>query len=143
MLARLEAAIELRWPGAAVVGREAPPFRQLHEEEIRASVNRAVDAGATIVWVGMGTPKQDLLVHRMSTMSDQAFIAIGAAFDFIAGTKRQAPRWVMNIGMEWCYRLVTEPRRLFKRYIIYNAKFVILLARDLRSVQQPSLGRRL
>ena len=76
----------------------------------------------------MGTPKQDLLVQRMSTAADEVtFVAIGAAFDFIAGTKSQAPRWVMRIGMEWFYRLASEPRRLWKRYLIYNAKFVRLL----------------
>jgi N-acetylglucosaminyldiphosphoundecaprenol N-acetyl-beta-D-mannosaminyltransferase len=82
--------------------------------------------------VGMGTPKQDMLVHRMAAMSDATFVAIGAAFDFIAGVKTQAPRWVMRIGMEWCYRLVTEPRRLWKRYLVYNAKFVRLLWRSRR-----------
>jgi N-acetylglucosaminyldiphosphoundecaprenol N-acetyl-beta-D-mannosaminyltransferase len=69
-------------------------------------------------------------VHRMAAMSDAAFVAVGAAFDFIAGTKTQAPRWVMKLGMEWFYRLVTEPRRLWKRYLVYNAKFVRVLWRS-------------
>jgi N-acetylglucosaminyldiphosphoundecaprenol N-acetyl-beta-D-mannosaminyltransferase len=86
----------------------------------------------------MGTPKQDLLVKRMASMSDLTFIAIGAAFDFIAGTKSQAPRWVMKIGMEWFYRLVTEPRRLWKRYLVYNTKFMWLLWRSRKASVSPS-----
>ena len=130
VLTALESAIESRWPGAQVVGVESPPFRDLDDDELRASVERATSLGADVVWVGMGTPKQDFLVHRMSQMSGQAFVAIGAAFEFIAGTKRQAPRWVMTMGMEWAYRLATEPRRLWRRYVIYNWKFVRLLLRS-------------
>jgi N-acetylglucosaminyldiphosphoundecaprenol N-acetyl-beta-D-mannosaminyltransferase len=132
VLTRLEQSIAERWPGAEVVGAESPPFRALSDDELAASVDSMRAAGATVVWVGMGTPKQDMLVHRMAAMSDATFVAIGAAFDFIAGVKTQAPRWVMRIGMEWCYRLVTEPRRLWKRYLVYNAKFVRLLWRSRR-----------
>lgn len=127
VLKALGSAIERRWPGAAVVGVESPPFRDLIDDEIRTSVAQAESAGASVVWVGMGTPKQDELVHRMSELSNLTFVAIGAAFDFIAGTKKQAPRWVMKIGMEWAYRLATEPRRLFKRYVVYNWKFLRIL----------------
>jgi N-acetylglucosaminyldiphosphoundecaprenol N-acetyl-beta-D-mannosaminyltransferase len=130
VLTELEAAIARRWHGAQVVATESPPFTELNDDELQASINRAENAGATVVWVGMGTPKQDLLVHRMSAKSDLTFVAIGAAFDFIAGTKPQAPRWVMKLGMEWCYRLVSEPRRLWKRYLVYNAKFLLLLWRS-------------
>ncbi len=111
--------------------RESPPFRELSDDEVAESVRTdRRTSRADVVWVGMGTPKQDLLVHQMSAMSDKTFVAIGAAFDFIAGTKSQAPRWIMRIGMEWLYRLVTEPRRLAKRYLVYNAKFLRLLWRD-------------
>ena len=127
VLDALQSAIALRWPGARLVGTESPPFRDLTDAELEQSIRRAESAGARVVWIGMGTPKQDLLVYRMAAQSDLTFVAIGAAFDFIAGTKQQAPRWVMKIGMEWFYRLVTEPRRLWKRYLVYNAKFVRLL----------------
>jgi len=133
VLLALEASIANQWPGAQVVGSESPPFRDLSDDELSESVHRAEAAGADIVWVGMGTPKQDFLVHRMAAMGGATYIAIGAAFDFIAGTKPQAPRWVMRIGMEWFYRLVTEPRRLWKRYLVYNAKFVKLLWQSRRS----------
>ena len=130
VLDALETAIAQRWPGAEIVGSESPPFRELSDAEITQSVRRAQRLGAGVMWVGMGTPKQDLVVHRMSLISDMTFVAIGAAFDFIGGTKSQAPRWVMRIGMEWCYRLVTEPGRLWKRYLVYNAKFIRLLWRS-------------
>ncbi len=130
VLAALQTAIARRWPGADIVGSESPPFRDLSHDELRASVDRVLAAGATVVWVGMGTPKQDLLVHRMAAMGDATFVAIGAAFDFIAETKTQAPRWMMKLGLEWLFRLVTEPRRLWKRYLVYNAKFLRLLWRS-------------
>ena len=133
VLATLETAIARRWPDATVVGSESPPFRELSDAEVEQSVRRAESLGADVIWVGMGTPKQDLLVHRMSEMSDKTFVAIGAAFDFIAGTKPQAPRWMMRIGMEWFYRLVSEPGRLWKRYLVYNAKFIRLLLRERRA----------
>lgn len=129
VLAALEAAIERRWPGATIVGTESPPFRELSDDELAATVERANDLEAAVIWVGMGTPKQDYIVHRMAQLSDRAFVAVGAAFDFIAGTKKQAPRWIMKLGMEWAYRLATEPRRLWKRYVIYNCKFIRILMR--------------
>jgi N-acetylglucosaminyldiphosphoundecaprenol N-acetyl-beta-D-mannosaminyltransferase len=127
VLDALSAAIAVRWPGAEIAGTESPPFHDLTDDELMTSVRRAESSGATIVWVGMGTPKQDLLVQRMSASSDLTFVAIGAAFDFIAGTKSQAPRWMMKMGVEWFYRLITEPRRLWKRYLVYNTKFLRML----------------
>ena len=127
VLDSLEREITRRWPDSTVVGTESPPFRELDDDEVRASVERAAALDATVVWVGMGTPKQDLLVRRMATMGDATYVAIGAAFDFISGTKAQAPRWVMKLGLEWLFRLVTEPRRLWKRYLVYNVKFIRLL----------------
>jgi N-acetylglucosaminyldiphosphoundecaprenol N-acetyl-beta-D-mannosaminyltransferase len=134
VLDALSTSIADRWPGAEIAGRESPPFHELDDDELMESVRRAESSGATVVWVGMGTPKQDLLVQRMSASSDLTFVAIGAAFDFIAGTKSQAPRWMMRIGMEWCYRLITEPRRLWKRYLVYNTKFVRMLWRSRHTV---------
>ena len=123
VLEQLTAEIERRWPGAAVVGSESPPFSD-DESVFDASVERIDASGADVVWVGLGTPKQDLVVQRLAERSDKAFVAIGAAFDFLAGTKKQAPNWVQDRGLEWAYRLVTEPRRLWKRYLVGNSLFV-------------------
>jgi N-acetylglucosaminyldiphosphoundecaprenol N-acetyl-beta-D-mannosaminyltransferase len=139
VLAALEQAIVHRWPGARVVGSESPPFRDLTDDDLANSIRRAEALDASIIWVGMGTPKQDLLVARMSSMSDRTFVAIGAAFDFLGGTKSQAPRWVMRLGMEWFYRLITEPRRLWRRYLLYNLKFLLLLWRSRR--ERATTGR--
>ena len=125
----LVAAISQRWPGVEIVGVESPPFRELTDEEVAESVQRAADLGADVVWVGMGTPKQDLLTERMASLGAATYVAIGAAFDFIAGTKSQAPMWMQRSGLEWFYRLVTEPRRLWKRYLVYNVKFIRILWR--------------
>ena len=127
VLDSLVAAISQRWPGVEIVGVESPPFRELTDEEVATSVQRATDQRADVVWIGMGTPKQDLLTHRMAELGEATYVAIGAAFDFIAGTKSQAPVWMQRIGFEWFYRLATEPRRLWKRYLFYNLKFVRIL----------------
>lgn len=129
VLVALEQQIGERWPGARVVGSESPPFRDITDDELDASLRRARAGGADLVWVGMGTPKQDLLVERMSVRGDATYVAVGAAFDFIAGTKKQAPAWMQRAGLEWFFRLVTEPRRLGRRYVVYNAKFLRLLWR--------------
>ena len=110
-------------------GGESPPFRDITDDELDISVRRAQTLGADIVWVGMGTPKQDLLVRRMANLGDATYVGVGAAFDFIAGTKQQAPAWMQRAGLEWLFRLVTEPRRLSRRYLVYNWRFLRLLWR--------------
>ena len=129
VLKSLEAQIAARWPGADVVGAISPPFGPITDDNLRAAVEAIGQAGADIVWVGMGTPKQDMLVARMAAMGPQSYVAIGAAFDFIAGAKKQAPSWIREHGLEWVYRLATEPRRLWKRYLLGNSRFIWVNAR--------------
>lgn len=134
VLARLGAQIERRWPGAEVVGSESPPFRTLTDDDLRAAADRMIAAGADLVWVGLGTPKQDDAVHRFARLGPATYVAVGAAFDFLAGTKRQAPGWMQRHGLEWCFRLATEPRRLWRRYLLGNLRFArVLLRRDRRA----------
>ena len=129
VLAALEQRIGERWPGTHIVGNESPPFSDISAGDLDTSVRRAQDLGADIVWVGMGTPKQDLLARRMAASGDATYVAVGAAFDFIAGVKKQAPAWMQRAGLEWLFRLLAEPRRLARRYVVYNWKFVRLLWR--------------
>lgn len=129
VLKSLAAQITARWPGADVVGAISPPFGPITDDNLRASIDEIGQAGADIVWVGMGTPKQDMLVARMAAMGPQSYVAIGAAFDFIAGAKKQAPSWIREHGLEWVYRLATEPRRLWKRYLLGNSRFIWVNAR--------------
>jgi N-acetylglucosaminyldiphosphoundecaprenol N-acetyl-beta-D-mannosaminyltransferase len=130
VLADLVGAINESWPGAEIVGTESPPFRELTDAEIRAAASRADSLGADVVWVGMGTPKQDLLVSRMAMTGQATYIAVGAAFDFLSGNKPQAPRAVQRMGLEWLFRLISEPRRLARRYLVYNLHFLRLLVKS-------------
>jgi len=123
-LAQLEANLRARYSGVNIVGRFSPPFRKMTTDEIRLQDESIVDSSADIVWVGLGTPKQDWEVERIARSLPVLAIAVGAAFDFSAGTKRTAPEWVSRLGLEWFFRLMSEPRRLWKRYLIGNAVFL-------------------
>ena len=89
-----------------------------------------------VVWVGLGTPRQDVFVDAFRDRIDAVLIAVGAAFDFVAGTKPSAPGWVQGSGLEWAYRFASEPRRLWKRYVFGNASFVSGVIRD--RVRRPA-----
>lgn len=122
-LKSLEESLRRRYPGVNIVGSFSPPFRELLPAE-RVTQDAGIRAaGADVVWVGLGTPKQDFEVERLAAEGFNA-VAIGAAFDFSAGTKREAPSWVTVIGLEWLHRLLSEPRRLWKRYLFGNALFL-------------------
>ncbi len=111
-------------PGIEIVGAESPPFRPLTEREEVELVERIRLARPHIVWAGLGTPLQDLFVDRFRNRLGTTLVAVGAAFDFIAGNKRQAPRWMQDHGLEWIFRLSTEPRRLWRRYLLGNTRFL-------------------
>jgi N-acetylglucosaminyldiphosphoundecaprenol N-acetyl-beta-D-mannosaminyltransferase len=131
--ALVELALQLRrrYPGVRIVGGYSPPFRELTEEEqdwIAVEINRS---GADVVWVGTGQPKQEKWMAQMRPQLDApVLVGIGAAFDFHAGLVPQAPAWMQNLGMEWLFRLVHEPRRLWRRYARYNPRFVLGFARQ-------------
>ena len=120
-----------RYPGLHVAGTYSPPFRALspaEEDEVVARINAA---RPDYVWVGLGTPKQDLwLATHRARLDASALLAVGAAFDFLAGRRRRAPRWMQRSGTEWIYRLATEPRRLGSRYTRVNARFLRLVIAD-------------
>lgn len=124
----LAARLEARFPGMRVAGTMSPPFRAVSTEEDDVIVDRINAANPDYVWVGLGAPKQDLWVadHR-SRLRAAALLAVGAAFDFHAGTRRRAPSWMQRTGMEWVYRLITEPRRLAGRYTRVNIRFLQLV----------------
>jgi N-acetylglucosaminyldiphosphoundecaprenol N-acetyl-beta-D-mannosaminyltransferase len=111
-------------PDTQFVGIESPPFRTLSDEETSAMVERVRAARPHIVWVGLGTPLQDLFVDHFRNRLNATLVAVGAAFDFLAGAKRQAPSWMQDRGLEWAFRLATEPRRLWRRYLIGNVVFL-------------------
>lgn len=128
----LAARLRARFPRLLVAGVYGPPFRPLTAEEERDVAARINASGADIVWVGLGTPKQDYWVARFRPMLNApVLIAVGAAFDFHTGRVRQAPRWMQRTGLEWFFRLTQDPRRLWKRYLVGNPRFVYLVARQL------------
>jgi N-acetylglucosaminyldiphosphoundecaprenol N-acetyl-beta-D-mannosaminyltransferase len=130
-LAQLARNLRLRHPGLRIVGGHCPPFRALsrsEEDAIAIDINRS---GADVVWVGIGVPKQEKWMARMRERLDApVLVGVGAAFDFHAGLIPQAPDALQRLGMEWAFRLVQEPRRLWKRYLRYNPRFVLGFARQ-------------
>jgi N-acetylglucosaminyldiphosphoundecaprenol N-acetyl-beta-D-mannosaminyltransferase len=131
-LGLLQEAIKDLAPNATVVGAFSPPFRPLTPDDDAADIDRILSSGADIVWVGLGMPKQELWMHRMSDrLPGVALVGVGAAFDFLAGTVDEAPAWIQRAGLEWLYRLVREPRRLWRRYIWNNPAFVFLVIKQL------------
>jgi N-acetylglucosaminyldiphosphoundecaprenol N-acetyl-beta-D-mannosaminyltransferase len=125
---KLASRLQARFPGLRVAGVYSPPFHALTPEEEEAGVERINAATPDIVWVGMSTPKQErwMSEHR-GRLNAPVLIGVGAAFDFHAGLKRQAPRWMQQSGLEWLFRLVMEPRRLWRRYLINNPWFLWLV----------------
>lgn len=124
-----------RWPHLAVAGTYAPPFSPITDEFIEDCRARVAAAAPDCVWVALGTPKQDFVAERLAQALDLPCIAVGAAVDFLAGTKSEAPLLMQAVGFEWLYRLATEPRRLWRRYLIGNVQFLLLL------LQRPEEGR--
>jgi N-acetylglucosaminyldiphosphoundecaprenol N-acetyl-beta-D-mannosaminyltransferase len=120
-----------RYPGLAVAGIYCPPFRALTEDENDAVVEMIDASGADFVWVGLGSPKQDLWMQQMQPrLQASVLLGVGAAFDFHAGLKTRAPRWMQRTGLEWTHRLVSEPRRLAGRYMTQATWFARLLLTD-------------
>ncbi len=133
VLEALEANLKTRFPGICIVERIAPPFRALDASEKLAISERINRAMPDVVWVGLGTPKQDLWLGEFREKLDApVLVAVGAAFNFHAGLLSQAPRWMQRSGLEWFYRLCREPRRLWRRYLLGNPRFVWLLLRRWR-----------
>lgn len=126
-----------RFPGLKVAGTFCPPFRAMSEEEERAMVEQLNASGAQIVWVGLGAPKQDLWVERFRSRLDAPLLlAVGAAFDFLVGRTPQAPRWMQRSGLEWLFRLLCEPRRLWRRYLVNNPRFIWLVFLQLTGLRK-------
>jgi N-acetylglucosaminyldiphosphoundecaprenol N-acetyl-beta-D-mannosaminyltransferase len=121
-----------RFAGLRIVGSYSPPFRPMTPEEDEALVDRINQAAPDIVWVGLSTPKQERwMAEHVGRLRAPVMVGVGAAFDFHAGLKRQAPRWMQRSGLEWLFRLMTEPRRLWRRYLVNNPSFIWLLTRSL------------
>jgi len=139
-LQKLRGRLEEAYPGILIVGVESPPFREVTDDEIRQSARRIRDAGAQALWIGLGAPKQDIEADRFRVLhTAPVILCVGAAFDFVAGTIDRAPLWMRRLGLEWAHRLASEPRRLWRRYLLGNPRFVIGVVSDrLRLGRMPS-----
>jgi N-acetylglucosaminyldiphosphoundecaprenol N-acetyl-beta-D-mannosaminyltransferase len=131
-----------RFPALKVAGTYSPPFRPLtvlEDQEVTHLINQS---GADIVWIALGVPKQEYWIaqHR-DQLNASVLIGVGAAFDFHAGAKKQAPVVIRNIGLEWFFRLLTEPRRLWKRYLFTIPRFVFLVFTQLLGLKQFDLDK--
>jgi N-acetylglucosaminyldiphosphoundecaprenol N-acetyl-beta-D-mannosaminyltransferase len=126
----LAARLTARFPGFKVAGTWSPPFRPLTPEEDQAVVERINRSGADLVWVGLSTPKQERwMAAHAGRLDAKALLGVGAAFDIHAGLLPQAPAWMQRSGLEWLYRLGREPRRLWRRYLRNNPRFVVEILR--------------
>lgn len=123
-LASLRTLLLRRSPGLEIVGTHSPPFRPLSASELEEQDSLIRGSSAQVVWVGLGTPKQDKEAQRLAASLGIPAVAVGAAFDFAAGTVRTAPEWMQRAGLEWVFRLLSEPRRLWRRYLFGNLRFI-------------------
>jgi N-acetylglucosaminyldiphosphoundecaprenol N-acetyl-beta-D-mannosaminyltransferase len=137
----LAASLTTRHPGLRIAYRWSPPFRPLTTEEEARVADDLVRSGTRVLFVGLGTPKQErwMADHKGLPM---VMLGVGAAFDFLSGRKRQAPRALQGLGLEWLYRLVHEPRRLWRRYLYRNPRFVALFAAQLLRQRQSRRSTR-
>ena len=144
VLDRLLPEVKRRFPRLLITYAESPPFRRLTAEEVHCTIERINAAEVAILLVGLGCPKQERWMHAQKPQLAAVMLGVGAAFDFVAGTIPQAPRWMMNLGCEWLFRFATEPRRLWKRYLKHNPRFVVLFLWQLLCYRYTVLlGKRL
>jgi N-acetylglucosaminyldiphosphoundecaprenol N-acetyl-beta-D-mannosaminyltransferase len=138
LLERFVGILDRRYPGVRVVCRIAPPFRPLTPEEDEAVIEEILSSGARILFVGIGCPKQERWMEAHKERIPAVMLGVGAAFDFHTGRVRQAPGWIQVAGLEWLFRLLMDPRRLWKRYVRHNPRFVALFL--LQLLDLPRFG---
>lgn len=123
-LQKLQQNILAKFPGVIISGVYSPPFREMTAEEQKQQDELIRKSGANIVWLGISSPKQDFEAKRLSVSLPAVVLAVGAAFDFAAGTQKEAPIWIRRLSLEWLFRLISNPRRLWKRYLVGNWVFI-------------------
>lgn len=123
-LKKLRIQLETKYPDILIVGMYSPPFRQLTDEEETNVINMINTIKPDFIWVGLGAPKQEIWMANHKDKVDGLMIGVGAGFDYFAKNISRAPSWMQRMNLEWLYRLLQDPKRLFKRYLITNTKFV-------------------
>jgi len=140
-LERFVRVLKGRFPNLRIACQISPPFRALTPEEDAEVVEKLVASGARILLVSLGCPKQEIWMAAHKGSIPAAMLGVGAAFDFHTGRVRQAPRWAQRMGLEWVFRLLLEPRRLWRRYAKHNPRFVVLLALQLLGLRNFEKGK--
>jgi N-acetylglucosaminyldiphosphoundecaprenol N-acetyl-beta-D-mannosaminyltransferase len=130
-LAALQSNLRQRFPSLQISGVRASRFRQAAAEEVAADVTAIRDSGAKICLCGIGCPRQEVWCYEMRDRLSMPVLAVGAAFDFLSGSKTMAPAWMQARGLEWLHRLAAEPQRLWRRYLVLNSRFIWHAARQL------------
>ncbi len=130
-LALLQSRLLQAWPGLRIAGAVSPPFRALTADEQAAHIAQINASGAGTLWVSLGCPKQELWMAAQRGRVQAVMVGVGAAFDYHAGSLRRAPLWMQGAGLEWLHRLLSEPRRLWRRYLVTNTRFIWGAARQL------------
>lgn len=130
-LEALKLVLLREFPALLIGGMESPPFRQLSAEEDQAYVDQINDSGAAVVFVGLGCPKQEIWMAAHRGRINAVMVGVGAAFDYHAGIVKRAPKWMQHNGFEWLHRLSSEPRRLWKRYLVTNTIFIVGVTKSL------------
>ncbi|MDF0541671.1 WecB/TagA/CpsF family glycosyltransferase [Sphingobium sp. H39-3-25] len=126
----LQETFESKFPGVQIVGVECPPFRLPTDTEAETTRQAIVQSGAHVVWVGLSTPKQEHWMLANHAMLPTTLLGVGAAFDFHSGRAKRAPMWMRKSGLEWLHRLISEPRRLWRRYLVLAPRFIALVLLD-------------
>lgn len=126
----LQQKLKEKYPDIQIAGMISPPFRSLSQEEEKAYIQQINDSGADIIWIGLGAPKQENWMYEHQGMFQGVMIGVGAGFSYHAGLIKRAPKWMQRMSLEWFYRLMQDPVRLFKRYFTTNLKFMLLEAKD-------------
>ena len=125
-LTKLKTQLENDYKGINIVGMYSPPFRKLTDEEDKDIIKMINDASPDFVWIGLGAPKQEIFMYEHKVKIKSLMVGVGAAFDFFAGNIKRAPAWMQKLNLEWLYRLLQDPKRLFARYLYTNTKFIFL-----------------
>lgn len=126
-LEKLKEALLVQYPNLKIVGMYSPPFRPLTEKEDKEIIGRINNANPDFIWIGLGAPKQEQWMYAHKDKLCGVMLGVGAGFDFHAGTVKRAPVWMQKCGLEWLHRLTQDPKRLFKRYVVTNSKFLWLI----------------
>lgn len=137
----LRAELLRRFPGIRIVGTYTPPFRALNAEEEKELASQLEMAQADVLWCGLSTPKQErFMAQYAGKLPVKLLVGVGAAFDLLSGNLAEAPDWMKRNGLQWLYRLVKEPKRLWRRYLLNNPRFVFLVCLQKIGLKQYTVG---